>query len=649
MTTTKRIRGPRALLCAALMGVLPAGALPPPDPVAAMEDLAASATRFFDPALSPDGRHLVWQATKGSGPGELFLADRAAPGEAPARIGPGASPDWSRDGRRLAYLADDGKGQAQVWVFDLATRQSECLSRLDGYVARPRWSPDGTRVACLLVPGAGGGGPLNARPREVGEIQSVLHNQRIGILDAATGALAFGSPADLHAYAFDWSPDGHAFALTAAPGPGDANWWLAQLWVADASGHARPIYKPRWQIAEPRWSPDGARIAFLEGLMSDEGVHGGDLMVVPVAGGRPRNLTPGRAATPDGLTWASPTRLTFTEAVGGGSAIAEADLTTGAVTRLWEGEEWAALGGSDANLSLAGQGLGALVRQGFATPPEVWTGPVGRWQPVTRANLGVKASWGPAESLTWTCEGHPVQGWLIHPAGEEPGRRYPMVVDVHGGPSSLVAPDWDPANCGLLPSAGYFLLLPNPRGSYGQGEAFTQANIRDFGGGDLRDLLAGVDHVLATRPVDPHRLGVRGWSYGGYMTMWTVTQTPRFAAAVAGAGIANWQSYYGQNAIDQWLLPFFGASVYDDPEAYARSSPIAFIKQVRTPTLIQVGERDAECPAPQSFEFWHALKTLGVPTKLMVYEAEGHSFTDPAHRAEEARQTLAWFDRYLKR
>ena len=190
---------------------------------------------------------------------------------------------------------------------------------------------------------------------------------------------------------------------------------------------------------------------------------------------------------------------------------------------------------------------------------------------------------------------------------------------------------------------------PIPRGSFGQGEAFTQANIKDFGGGDLRDLLAGVDQVLATRPVDPQRLGVTGWSYGGYLTMWTVTQTRRFQAAVAGAGIANWKSYYGQNAIDQWMLPFFGASVYDDPAAYARSSPMEFIKQVRTPTLVQVGERDAECPAPQSFEFWHALKALGVPTKLLVYAGEGHAFAQPEHQQEEARQKLAWFDLYLGR
>jgi dipeptidyl aminopeptidase/acylaminoacyl peptidase len=171
--------------------------------------------------------------------------------------------------------------------------------------------------------------------------------------------------------------------------------------------------------------------------------------------------------------------------------------------------------------------------------------------------------------------------------------------------------------------------------------------VKDFGGGDLRDVLAGVDTVLKKVPVDENRLGVTGWSYGGFMAMWTVTQTSRFRAAVAGAGIANWLSYYGENSIDEWMIPYFGASVYDDPTVYAKSSPITFIKQVKTPTLVVVGERDGECPAPQSFEFWHALKTLGVPTQLVVYEGEGHAFRKPANQVDVMRRALAWFDTYL--
>jgi dipeptidyl aminopeptidase/acylaminoacyl peptidase len=224
-----------------------------------------------------------------------------------------------------------------------------------------------------------------------------------------------------------------------------------------------------------------------------------------------------------------------------------------------------------------------------------------------------------------------------------------MVVDVHGGPSAAAQSAWPSAwsFTMALPGAGYFLLVPNPRGSYGQGEAFTRANVKDFGYGDFKDILAGVDESLKVAPIDPNRLGLTGWSYGGYMTMWGVTQTNRFKAAMAGAGIANYQSYYGENKIDRWMIPFFGKSVYDDPEVYAKSSPITFIKNVKTPTLVLVGDSDGECPTPQSYEFWHALKTLGVETNLVVYEHEGHAFVKPAHQRDRMERTLAWFDSHL--
>jgi dipeptidyl aminopeptidase/acylaminoacyl peptidase len=222
-----------------------------------------------------------------------------------------------------------------------------------------------------------------------------------------------------------------------------------------------------------------------------------------------------------------------------------------------------------------------------------------------------------------------------------------MVVSVHGGPSSDQRLAWPSRWTGAIPSQGYFLFLPNPRGSYGFGEKFTQGNVKDFGGGDLRDILSGVDEALKAAPIDKARLGIIGWSYGGYMTMWAVTQTNRFAAAVAGAGIVDWRSYYGQNKIDTWMLPFFGASVYDDPAVYARSSPIEFIKKVQTPTLVLHGERDSEVPTPQGYEFWHALKALHVETQLVIYPDEGHDIRRLDHQHDIVRRSVGWFDRYL--
>jgi dipeptidyl aminopeptidase/acylaminoacyl peptidase len=220
-------------------------------------------------------------------------------------------------------------------------------------------------------------------------------------------------------------------------------------------------------------------------------------------------------------------------------------------------------------------------------------------------------------------------------------------VSVHGGPALACMSRWDEGLSEALSAMGYFVLCPNPRGSYGQGEAFTQGNVKDFGGGDYRDIMAGVEALAKQYPIDPRRMGIWGHSYGGYMVMWAETQTARFAAAVAGAGLSDWLSYYGLNDIDEWMIPFFGASVYDDPAVYAKSDPMHFVKAVKTPTLILVGERDGEVPMEQSVEWWHALKAMKVPTELVVYPGEGHLFLKPADARDYNLRTLEWFEEWL--
>jgi dipeptidyl aminopeptidase/acylaminoacyl peptidase len=289
----------------------------------------------------------------------------------------------------------------------------------------------------------------------------------------------------------------------------------------------------------------------------------------------------------------------------------------------------------------------AVIRESFNEPPGIWSGRIGQWKRLTPAPEDL-SQWGKAESVHWMSDGYSVQGWLIPPEHLDPRSKYPMVVWVHGGPAWLTAPSWPAPLDGnrgpFLATQGYFVLFPNPRGSTGFGERFTQANVKDVGDGPLRDILAGVQKVVATHPVDDERIGLTGWSYGGYMTMWALTQTSRFRAAVAGAGVSDWLSYYGENGIDEGLIPYFGASVYDDPALYARSSPINYIKNVHTPTLIVVGDSDVECPAPQSYEYWHALKAMNVRTQLVIYPHEGHEFSDPAHVGDLMQRMVSWFD-----
>ena len=619
---------------------------------------------YGDIALSPDGSRLAWvqstaattskqtyiQATSGNS--SAAMVNLGAPGE---RID--ADPAWSSDSKRLALFSTAGsKDQRQLWAVNVDGSHPQKLTSLKGYAARPRWSHDGQQIAFLYIEDAGGGGPLLAAPVNTGVIDTAIHNQRIAILKLATGQMRQMSPPNLHIYDYDWSPDDRMFVATAAPGPGDNNWWIAQIYAIDtAKGEAKSIYKPTLQVAVPRWSPDGKSVAFIEGLMSDEGFHGGDLFTISADGHHILNRTEKRKSSVSSLFWPTLDRIVFTEVVGGGSAISELTLANNSVRTIWNGAEQIHAFGNFPNFALSKDGkFAAAARNNYETPPEIWAGPIGEWRQLTKNNTALSPTWGKAENLEWTNEGMNIQGWLLPPKQIESDKKYPMVVLIHGGPSSATMPEW-PASFGMaraiiaaLSSRGYYVLLPNPRGSYGQGEEFTRANVKDFGGGDLRDILAGVDAAIAKYPIDPARLGVTGWSYGGYMTMWTVTQTTRFRAAVAGAGIANWQSYYGQNLIDQWMIPFFGSSVYDDPAVYEKSSPIHYIKNVKAPTLIIVGERDAETPAPQSYEFWHALRTLGVPTQLVVHPGEGHLYLKPENQVDRLDRTVAWFDKYLK-
>ena len=619
---------------------------------------------YNDVALSPDGTHVAWvQSTAATRSKQIYVSKTSPNGQAVMVKIPTAGertdfdPAWSPDSKTLAVFSSAGeKEQRQLWMTNADGSSPKKITKLNGYAARPRWSHDGKQIAFLYIQGAGGGGPLMAAPTTTGVIDTVIHNQRIAVLNFDTGALRQVSPENLHIYDYDWSPDDKMFVATAALGPGDNNWWIAQIYAINIpDGNATSVYKPWFQVAVPRWSPDGKSIAFVEGLMSDEGFHGGDLVTMSANGRDVRNRTSSRKASVNSFFWQTPDRILLIDYKGGGSAISELDLTNNSARTIWKGPEGIHAFGNFPDFSLSSDGkVAAAELSRYNSPPEVFAGPPGKWRQLTSNNATLHANWGKAESIEWTNEGSNIQGWVVPPVKVESGQKYPMVVLIHGGPSSVTTSEW-PASFGMsraiiaaLSVRGYYVLLPNPRGSYGQGEDFTRANVQDFGGGDLRDNLAGIDAVITKYSIDPNRLGVMGWSYGGFMTMWTVTQTNRFRAAVAGAGIANWQSYYGQNLIDQWMIPFFGASVYDDPAVYEKSSPIHFIKNVKTPTLVIVGERDAECPASQSYEFWHALKTLGVPTKLIIYPGEGHLFIEPKNQADRMDQTVAWFDKYLR-
>lgn len=622
--------------------------------------------------ISPNGDSILWEQA-GADSARIFIAPLDHPSDRQTisacsgkQTGVVSDANWSPNSSRIAFFSNCTPDHSNaVFVASPNGAKPKMLAELNGYAHSLAWSPNGKTLSFIYVEGSSG--PVNAlAPTHlvgvIGEEKS--RDQRIATVPANGGPARQITPSSLYVYEFRWAPDSQKLAYVAAPPPGDDNWWTAKLFTQPVDGTPHAILDPKTvsgplhglQIAVPRWSPDGKQIAFIGGLMSDQGVTGGDLYLIPSNGGQPRNVTPGATVTVSWIHWqsATPNRDTFivSTIAAGEPVVQRLTLSNGNFhfQPLMNRSESIGDGRFLNAVSLSHNGKIAFIASSFASAPEVYAGSLGE-QPtaITHINQHLKPVWGKAESVKWTNQGFHVQGWLLYPAHYEPGKHYPLIVYVHGGPAYANMPHWPYAGYGPVPfsALGYFVLMPNPRGSYGEGEIFTQANRRDFGYGDLRDILAGVDTVEKHFPIDNNRVGLTGWSYGGFMTMFAVTQTHRFRAAVAGAGISDWKSYYGENSIDQWMIPFFGASVYDDPAVYAKSSAINFIKNVKTPTLVVVGSDDAECPAPQSFEFWHALKTLGVPTRLVVYPGEGHGFYKPADRINVLERALAWFQKYM--
>jgi len=641
-------------------------------------------------AVSPDGARLAWLQ-----PGKEGAEIRVAPlGDLAksVRVTAAAKADqhcregeivWSPDAKLLAFFSDCAGtgGQTDLYVAPADGGTAKRLTMLNGNVEAPAFSPDGQSVAFLYVEGAtrtaGALAAMKPWSGVIGEDGVEIQRAAVASVNAAKAAApAWATPAGLHVYEFDWRPDSKGLAYVAADPPGENNWWVAKLYTADLGGEAKAVLAPAevdgplhgLQIAVPRWSPDGKAIAFIGGLMSDQGSTGGDVWLVPAAGGAPTDLTQGRPTSPAWIDWGANDQLYVSELAGGNSqlirlhlngAVAGSNLTASFGAPIFSIPGSVGDGRMEMSLSSTADHSAFVFRAStFDHPTEVYEAKPGVVMSaglegviqLTHLNDGVEPGWGKSVSLSWKSDNFRVQGWLLLPKDYDPAKKYPLIVEVHGGPAAAVVSRWGVGG-GLSATAfsalGYFVLQPNPRGSYGQGEEFTQANRKDFGYGDLRDILAGVDAVVAKYPVDPVRVGLTGWSYGGFMTMFAVTQTQRFKAAVSGAGISDWESYYGENSIDQWMLPYFGASVYDDPAVYAKSSAIDYIKQVRTPTLAVVGDRDGECPAPQSFEFWHALKAEHVPTELVVYPNEGHGFVDPAHRRDVMYRAVEWFEQYM--
>ena len=483
--------------------------------------------RFLDIRISPDGTRVASvegdAPPGGSYPDVRELVIRRAADAVAVRVAlpcgavpqcwPG-SPAWTPDGRHLSFTVRTPESHSYA-LYSVAADGGEPTKLLEfhGTLTDLKYAPDGTLAMLAIENARKEVGATEAGAPVAGDLAAAPAEQRIATLAGTT--LHWASPPDLFVYEYDWRPGQAGFVGTAAPGDGDNNWWTAKLYAfAPQDGAAHVLYTPataQQQLAEPRVSPDGRTVSFIAGLMSDFGSTGGEVYSLALESDAVHILTPGIKATATALEWNCDGALLVRLLASDRSQIVSLGPGRAAVQPqvLWTGMD--TQGGKDAGGSVAcPSGTHALAHESFTAAPEIAVGPVGQWRDLTRVNRGLKLL-AEVRSITWSNDGFSVQGWLLLPPGR--AGKVPLITIVHGGPAAATVPHFDgPGLHSRMLQRGWALFLPNPRGSFGQGERFTTANVRDFGYGDLRDILAGIDATERAAPVDEARLGLTGHS-----------------------------------------------------------------------------------------------------------------------------------------
>jgi dipeptidyl aminopeptidase/acylaminoacyl peptidase len=641
----------------------------------APEDLA-DIRKASDPQISPDGRRVAFVVTEPGDPkkpkeerdSNIWVVP--ADGGAPPRLfaaGPQSdtSPRWSPDGRFLAFLSnrggpaadagqDEAAAKSQIYLLRTDGGEAEPLTSFKGGVERLKWSSDGSLIAFTVKDP-----PTEEEERRAKDRDDAVHVDhdykfaRLWVLSMADRKAKQVTRQDLNVNDFSWSPDGRELAasVSATPRLDDVYWHASLIVVGRQTGEiARRLSERVADFPSARaWSPDGKAIAFMELAPSD--ITGWPALA-PAAGGAVRRLLADYRGTPWGLEWAGDGRHLIVEGIEGTvTRLVHLDTATGAVTRIAD-----ALQPGPAAFSVSADGRTvAYLSQSAVGPDEVWAASVGKPpRRLTTLNPPIASlRLGEVSEITWKNrkDGMTIYGVLVTPPGFRPGRPYPTVVEIHGGPQWAWWSGWLGSWhewAQLLASHGYVVLLPNPRGSDGQGLAFIEANRDDWGGRDLQDIMDGVDDLIDRKVADPERLGIGGWSYGGFMTSWAITQTGRFKAAVVGAAVTNLVSFHGTTDITpSFLKSYFLDLPYRRRSPYDAHSAMTFVQNCRTPSLVLHGEADLRVPVSQGWEFYTALRQLGVETEMVVYPREPHPIGERAHQIDVQRRVLAWFDAHL--
>jgi dipeptidyl aminopeptidase/acylaminoacyl peptidase len=650
----------------AATGAAPVKSPAAPHPIAVVSpgvptiDQMVGLRRVGSPEISPDGRFVAYTVRDTDWVGNAFvthvwLAD-AITGET-RQITQGRkndnAPAWSPDGRRLAFGSERGD-KRQIYLLEMSGGDAVPLTSAEEAVSRFEWSPDGKSIAFVTTDPKSKA--LKERERESGEIEIVGEDHRMShlwVIDIETKKARQITHGDFTVGNFRWSPDGVRIAfdhqMNADLGA-DSTADIAVVSIAD--GKVSEIVTQPGPDANPVWSPDGRRIAF-ETTMSERWYYYANTFVatVPAEGGAIQPLTRDFDEDVSLIDW-SPAGIYFAALAHTSAGLFRLDPASRQVTRIDHADGWVRTGFSfDRDFARV-----AYVASDAAHYPEVTVAPVASMQARTLTRLGDQlAAWklGTAEVVRWTSrDGAGIEGVLHKPRDFRAGQRRPLIVVIHGGPTGVSRPTLFSSTyvypIDLWLAKGALVLEPNYRGSAGYGGAFRALNVRNLGVGDTWDVLSGVDDLVRRGLADSTRVGVCGWSQGGYISAFLAThESARFRAISVGAGISDWMTYYVNTDITPFTRHYLHATPWDDPEIYARTSPITTVKQARTPTLIQHGDSDARVPTPDAYELYRALKDVGVTTRLVLYKGFGHGINKPKALHDAMRGNLEWFDRYL--
>lgn len=624
-------------------------------------------TELSGPRVSPDGRLVActgkrWDGLEGRAHARICLVNATGGELRQVTDGPNddAGPRWSPDGARLTFVSDRAApGRFQLFVLDAnVIGEARPLVEVPGVVEHHEWAPDGSRVL-LVVAGARaeqadalGSGTLAGEEAgaswlpEVESSDDPEEARRLWIADPATGEARIIGRDDLNVWEASWCGTS-SIAAVAGAGVDEGAWYRSPLVLIDAdSGADRELLSSDVQLGWAMGAADGSCVAVIEALCSDRYVVAGDLILVDTAAGEHRHVDTGGVDV-SWAAWRDPRRLLAMGLDGMDAVALEVDVGAGAAKEIWHSSD--ACGDWYPAADPLGDDAFVAVLHATDRPPALVSVASGDERVLaTTAHTGhdrIRRSIGRRERLSWTADdGLTIEGIVIRPSGAGP---FPLILHVHGGPISAFTMGWPSLSTALLVDRGFAVLQPNPRGSGGRGRGFAAHVVGDMGGGDARDVLAGVDALVTAGVADPARIGVFGGSYGGFMAAWLPTQDDRFAASVSASPVTDWYSERFDSTLGSWAGDFLGGEPHEAPEAYAGRSPVMAASASTTPTLLTAGVHDRATPVGQAVEYYRALRANGVPAEVVVYPEEGHGVRTMPAIIDAVTRLVEWFERFM--